>query len=89
MESVNYAAIVYGSAAVPYKADHLDGNSNATHRWTFYVRPAESGKDLGLIVSKVIFHLHPTCTLPVVECTQAPYETSQLGWGEVCVSFVI
>ena len=85
----NYVPLIYGSAAVGYKPETTENPSNSTHRWTFYIRPAEPGKNLNLIISKVIFRLHPTCTLPVVECLQTPFETSQLGWGEVCCLMLI
>ncbi|KAH9256089.1 hypothetical protein BASA81_005865 [Batrachochytrium salamandrivorans] len=79
----NYLPIIYGSAAVGYKPDHSENAGNSTHRWTFYVRASETGRDLQLVVQRVVFRLHPTCTHPVVECLVPPYETSQLGWGEL------
>ena len=73
----DYIPLVYGSVAFSLgKTD--DGT---THRWTIYVRGV-NGKDLTGVISKVVFKLHPTCTYPVVECTQHPYETTQPGWGE-------
>ena len=74
----NYVVpFVYGSIAFSLGKTE-DGT---THRWTIYVRGA-NGKDLSSVVSKVTFKLHPTCTSPLVECVQYPYETTQPGWGE-------
>jgi hypothetical protein len=68
---------VYGSIAFSLGKTE-DGT---THRWTIYVRGV-NGKDLSSIISKVTFKLHPTCTSPLVECVQHPFETTQPGWGE-------
>jgi YEATS domain-containing protein 4 len=74
---IDCVPFVYGSAAFSLgKSD--DGT---THRWTIYVRGV-GGKDLSSVISKVVFKLHPTCTSPVVECLQHPFETTQPGWGE-------
>lgn len=76
---MDYLPIVYGSVAIGLGKTE-DGT---THRWTIYIRSGEdSGLDLSSVVGKVVFKLHPTCDSPVVECTQAPFETTQPGWGE-------
>jgi YEATS domain-containing protein 4 len=76
-KSIDFAPIVYGSVAVGLGKTE-DGT---THRWTIYVRGV-NGKDLSCVLAKVVFKLHPTCNIPVVECTQHPFETTQPGWGE-------
>lgn len=76
-KSFDFIPLIYGSIAFSLgKTD--DGT---THRWSIYVRGVD-GKDLSGVVSKVVFKLHPTCTSPVVECIQHPFETTQPGWGE-------
>jgi len=37
---------------------------------------------LSCVIAKVVFKLHPTCSSPVVESTNHPFETTQPGWGE-------
>jgi YEATS domain-containing protein 4 len=72
---------MYGSAA-SYIVDSNDAQQEgATHKWTFYVRGL-NGQDLSPVISKVVFMLHPTCSIPIVECTKYPFETTQTGWGE-------
>lgn len=68
---------VYGSVA--FSLGRVD--EATTHRWTIYVRGV-NGRDLSDVVAKVVFKVHETCTDPVVECTQTPFETTQPGWGE-------
>lgn len=41
-----------------------------------------NGEDISAFVSKVIFSLHVSFPKPVREVTQAPFEVSEVGWGE-------
>ena len=70
--------IVIGSVAIGLgkKATETE-----THRWTLYVRGAD-GTDVTDVVSKVVFHLHPTFANPHRELLKPPYELSETGWGE-------
>lgn len=78
--------IIYGSYAyhlgkrVPggptYGADGA-----ATHRWTLFVRGANN-EDLSTFVSKVAFSLHDSFADPVRIVTEAPFEVTEVGWGE-------
>jgi hypothetical protein len=77
MRTNDCVPFVYGSVA--FSLGRSDDGT--THRWTIHVRGV-GGKDLSGVIAKVIFRLHPTCTTPVVECTQHPFETTQPGWGE-------
>lgn len=56
-------------------------SSQATHKWTFYIR-GPNGEDLSLIISKVAFILHPSFEVPIKEISSPPFEVSEYGWGE-------
>lgn len=59
----------------------LRGN-NASHKWTVYIRDSEKS-DLGQIISKVRFFLHPSYKPnDVVELISPPFHLARLGWGE-------
>ena len=70
--------IVYGSVAfyLGKRADEFN-----THQWTLYLRGA-NGEDLSTVISKVVFHLHPSFAQPTREITAPPYEVTERGWGE-------
>jgi len=78
--------VIYGSYAyhlgkkVPggpsYGADGA-----ATHRWTLFIRGANN-EDLSTFVSKVAFSLHDSFADPVRVITEAPFEVTEVGWGE-------
>ena len=70
--------IILGSAAFYLGPSAAD---DKTHQWTIYVRGV-NGVDLSSVISKVVFRLHPSCEIPVVEQTAFPFETTQTGWGE-------
>jgi YEATS domain-containing protein 4 len=69
---------VYGSVAfyLGKKADDFQ-----THQWTLYVR-GPNNEDLSLVISKVIFQLHPSFAQPIRELTAPPFEVTERGWGE-------
>ena len=56
-----------------------------THKWTLYVRSGDN-TDTGDVISKVVFHLHPTFHNPDREVTTPPFELTETGWGEFEVS---
>lgn len=70
--------IVYGSIAfyLGKKADEFN-----THQWTLYLR-GSNNEDLSTVISKVVFHLHPSFAEPTREMTEPPYEVTERGWGE-------
>eukprot|EP00123_Amoebidium_parasiticum_P000671 comp11538_c0_seq1/m.5993 comp11538_c0_seq1/g.5993 ORF comp11538_c0_seq1/g.5993 comp11538_c0_seq1/m.5993 type:complete len:212 (-) comp11538_c0_seq1:68-703(-) len=70
--------IVYGNTAtlLPKKGDGVH-----THRWTVYVRSVD-GEDMSKYVSKVVFTLHESFKDNVRVITDAPYEVTEIGWGE-------
>jgi YEATS domain-containing protein 4 len=70
--------IIYGSVAFYLGSNAPDGS---THRWTIYIRGV-GGVDLSTVVSRVVFQLHPSCEIPVVDQSAFPFETTQNGWGE-------
>jgi len=73
--------IVYGSIAffLGKKADELQ-----THEWTLFLRGPNQHDDHlnGLVISKVVFQLHPSFAQPTRELTEPPYEVTERGWGE-------
>ncbi|KAJ4462389.1 putative yeats family protein [Paratrimastix pyriformis] len=52
-----------------------------THRWTIYVR-SPYGEELSEWISKVVFELHESFSNHMREVTKAPYELTEVGWGE-------
>lgn len=74
-------SIVYGSIAfyLGKKADELQ-----THEWTLFLRgPNRLDDHLNcLVISKVVFQLHPSFAQPTRELTEPPYEVTERGWGE-------
>jgi len=73
--------IVYGSIAfyLGKKADELQ-----THEWTLFLRGPNKHEDHlnSLVISKVVFQLHPSFAQPIRELTEPPYEVTERGWGE-------
>jgi YEATS domain-containing protein 4 len=73
--------IVYGSIAfyLGKKADELQ-----THEWTLFIRGPNQHDDhlSSVIISKVVFQLHPSFAQPIRELTEPPYEVTERGWGE-------
>lgn len=73
--------IVYGSIAfyLGKKADELQ-----THEWTLFLRGPNQLEDHlnSLVISKVVFQLHPSFAQPTRELTEPPYEVTERGWGE-------
>ena len=73
--------IVYGSIAfyLGKKADELQ-----THEWTLFVRGPNRLDDHlnSLVISKVVFQLHPSFAQPIRELMEPPYEVTERGWGE-------
>ncbi|XP_059623517.1 transcription initiation factor TFIID subunit 14b-like isoform X2 [Cornus florida] len=52
-----------------------------SHKWTVYVRGA-TNEDLGVVVKRVVFQLHPSFHNPLRVVESPPFELSECGWGE-------
>ncbi|GMN29138.1 hypothetical protein TIFTF001_002308 [Ficus carica] len=52
-----------------------------SHKWTVYVRGA-TNEDLGVVIKKVVFQLHPSFNNPTRVVESAPFELTECGWGE-------
>mmetsp|Transcript_2947 Transcript_2947/g.10002 ORF Transcript_2947/g.10002 Transcript_2947/m.10002 type:complete len:208 (+) Transcript_2947:76-699(+) len=59
-----------------------------SHRWTVYAR-GPNNEDLSHIISKVSFQLHPSFAVPVRHLEKAPYEVTEIGWGEFEIGITI
>ncbi|KMZ70264.1 YEATS domain-containing protein [Zostera marina] len=70
--------IVYGTIAFWLGKKASEYNS---HKWTVYVRGA-TNEDLGAVVKRVVFQLHPSFNNPTRVAESAPFELSESGWGE-------
>lgn len=70
--------IVYGTVAfwLGKKASEA-----LSHKWTVYVRGA-TNEDIGGVVKRVVFQLHPSFHNPVRVIDSPPFELSECGWGE-------
>lgn len=77
-----YKRIIVGNISKWIPPDWRD-NSDASHKWTMYVRGDKDAADISTYVSKVRFFLHPSyCPNDVVEVTSHPFHLSRRGWGE-------
>ncbi|XRB25120.1 transcription initiation factor TFIID subunit 14b [Pseudoscourfieldia marina] len=70
--------IAFGTVAfwLGKKADEYN-----SHRWTVYARSARN-QDLSTVISKVVFHLHPSFQNATRTIEQGPFEVTEKGWGE-------
>lgn len=70
--------IVYGTMAfwLGRKASEYQ-----SHKWMVYVRGA-SNEDLGAVIKRVEFQLHPSFSNPLRVVKSPPFELSECGWGE-------
>lgn len=55
--------------------------SSQSHRWTVYVRGA-TNEDIGVVIKRVMFQLHPSFNNPTRVVEAPPFELSECGWGE-------
>ncbi|KAI4386806.1 hypothetical protein MLD38_004706 [Melastoma candidum] len=70
--------IVYGTIAFYLGRKASESQS---HKWTVYVRGA-TNEDLGVVVKRVVFQLHPSFNNPTRVIENPPFELSECGWGE-------
>lgn len=59
-----------------------------SHKWTVYVRGAMN-EDLGVVVKRVVFQLHPSFNNPVRTVESPPFELSECGWGEFEIAITL
>ncbi|VVA99435.1 unnamed protein product [Arabis nemorensis] len=59
-----------------------------THKWTVYVRGA-TNEDLGVVIKKVIFQLHPSFQNPTRVVDSPPFTLSECGWGEFKIDITV
>lgn len=77
--------IAYGTISfwLGKKADE-----NHSHKWTVYVRGA-TNEDLGAIIKRVVFQLHPSFNNPTRVVEAAPFELTETGWGEFEIGITV
>lgn len=61
---------------------------NRTHSWVVYVRGLKN-EDLSYFIKCVVFQIHEDFPPPRRECFEAPFEVSEMGWGEFEVQIEI
>ncbi|KAL5181293.1 Transcription initiation factor TFIID subunit 14b [Glycine soja] len=77
--------IVYGTIAFYLGRKASESQS---HKWTVYVRGA-SNEDLGVVVKRVVFQLHPSFNNPTRVVESPPFELSECGWGEFEIAITL
>ncbi|KAK2657023.1 hypothetical protein Ddye_010075 [Dipteronia dyeriana] len=77
--------IAYGTIAF-----HLGrkASESQSHKWTVYVRGA-TNEDIGVVIRRVVFQLHPSFNNPTRVIESAPFELSECGWGEFEIAISI
>eukprot|EP00249_Psilotum_nudum_P003283 c16676_g1_i1 orf=492-1307(-) len=77
--------IAYGTIAfwLGKKADEYH-----SHKWTVYIRSA-SNEDLGPVIKRVVFQLHPSFNNPTRVVESAPFELNETGWGEFEIGITV
>ncbi|KAL8453771.1 hypothetical protein Emed_000712 [Eimeria media] len=60
-------------------------HNDMTHKWTCLLRSPE-GEDISYFIKKVVFELDPSFVNPRRTLTAPPYEVSEAGWGEFCLT---
>ncbi|KAJ7953110.1 transcription initiation factor TFIID subunit 14b [Quillaja saponaria] len=77
--------IVYGTIAFYLGRKASESQS---HKWTVYVRGA-SNEDLGVVIKRVVFQLHPSFNNPTRVVDSPPFELSECGWGEFEIAITL
>ncbi|PIN10438.1 Transcription initiation factor IIF, auxiliary subunit [Handroanthus impetiginosus] len=70
--------IAYGTIAFWLGRKATESQS---HKWTVYVRGA-TNQNLGVVIKRAVFQLHPSFNNPVRVVESPPFELSECGWGE-------
>ncbi|MED6138490.1 Transcription initiation factor TFIID subunit 14b [Stylosanthes scabra] len=77
--------IVYGTSAFYLGRKASESQS---HKWTVYVRGA-SNEDLGVVIKRAVFQLHPSFNNPTRVVESPPFELSECGWGEFEIAITL
>ncbi|XP_054775754.1 transcription initiation factor TFIID subunit 14b isoform X2 [Prosopis cineraria] len=77
--------IVYGTIAFYLGRKASESQS---HKWMVYVRGA-SNEDLGAVIKRVVFQLHPSFSNPTRAVESPPFELSECGWGEFEIAITL
>ncbi|TKY70350.1 Transcription initiation factor TFIID subunit 14b [Spatholobus suberectus] len=77
--------IVYGTIAFYLGRKASESQS---HKWTVYVRGA-TNEDLGVVIKRVVFQLHPSFNNPTRVVESPPFELSECGWGEFEIAITL
>lgn len=77
--------IVYGTVAFWLGRKASESQS---HKWTVYVRGA-TNEDLGVVIKRVVFQLHPSFKNPMRVVESPPFELSECGWGEFEIAITL
>ncbi|KAL8273013.1 hypothetical protein Esti_003066 [Eimeria stiedai] len=68
-----------------FRAQEKRRHNDMTHKWTCLLRSPE-GEDISYFIKKVVFELDPSFVNPRRTLTAPPYEVSEAGWGEFCLT---
>ncbi|KAK9285567.1 hypothetical protein L1049_024762 [Liquidambar formosana] len=63
-------------------------NESQSHKWTVYVRGA-TNEDLGVVIKRAVFQLHPSFNNPTRVIESPPFELSECGWGEFEIAITL
>ncbi|XP_043714387.1 transcription initiation factor TFIID subunit 14b-like [Telopea speciosissima] len=77
--------IVYGNISFWLGKKASEYNS---HKWSVYVRGA-TNEDLGVVIKRVVFTLHPSFNNPTRVVESPPFELCESGWGEFEISITL
>lgn len=86
-ESSSPAQIVRGivcgtmAFAINQSNKKIEGDSDASHKWSCYVRGPDD-YDISTFIKQVVFSLHPSFNNSVRPFKSPPYEIHEEGWGE-------
>ncbi|KAL8448602.1 hypothetical protein Emag_003917 [Eimeria magna] len=75
--------LVMGTYAFRLSQAEKRRHNDMTHKWTCLLRSPE-GEDISYFIKKVVFELDPSFVNPPL--TAPPYEVSEAGWGEFCLT---
>nr|DAD40472.1 TPA_asm: hypothetical protein HUJ06_014795 [Nelumbo nucifera] len=77
--------IVYGTISFWLGKKASEYNS---HKWTVYIRGA-TNEDLGVVIKRAVFQLHPSFNNPTRVVESPPFELSESGWGEFEIAITL
>jgi len=65
--------------SVPKKTKNEDDKD--WKRWTLYLDMENEKDDIEKYLDKIVVHLHPTFSPPVLEFKKPPFQVERVGWG--------